>query len=58
MSDTLEKPSLIEVEGGHQTRKDVVSHIDAMATAPGVTYESFAHLDEKKILRKVCFKRE
>ncbi len=27
--------------------------IDALATAPGVTLASFAHLDEKKILRKM-----
>jgi len=27
--------------------------IDALATRPGVTLESFAHLDEKKILRKM-----
>ncbi|KAI0389351.1 major facilitator superfamily domain-containing protein [Xylariaceae sp. FL0594] len=56
MSDTMEKPSVVELEeGGHhqKTIKDVVSHIDAIATAPGVTYESFAHLDEKKILRKM-----
>lgn len=30
-----------------------VSRIDAMATAPGTTLDSFSHLDEKKILRKV-----
>ncbi|KAI1356299.1 major facilitator superfamily domain-containing protein [Xylaria sp. FL0043] len=49
-----EKPEVVEVDetGGH-TRKDVINHIDAMATAPGISYESFAHLDEKKILRKM-----
>ncbi|KAF1816253.1 MFS general substrate transporter [Eremomyces bilateralis CBS 781.70] len=36
-----------------QTRSDLVKEIDAMVMAPGVTRESFAHLDEKKILRKM-----
>ncbi|KAI0428811.1 major facilitator superfamily domain-containing protein [Xylaria sp. FL1042] len=54
MSTAPEKPDVIEVDetGGH-ARKDVIDHIDAMATAPGLSYESFAHLDEKKILRKM-----
>lgn len=50
-----EKVDVLEAEtapnrhyGGTQ-----VDRIDAMATAPGVTLESFSHLDEKKILRKV-----
>ncbi|KAK6062855.1 major facilitator superfamily transporter [Seiridium cupressi] len=30
-----------------------IGRIDAMAEAPGVSVESFAHLDEKKILRKM-----
>ncbi|TKA62140.1 hypothetical protein B0A49_09075, partial [Cryomyces minteri] len=30
-----------------------IHEIDALATAPGVTLASFAHLDEKKILRKM-----
>lgn len=38
----------------HNKAQDEVERIDAAATAPGVTMESFAHLDEKKILRKVC----
>ncbi|KAI0515276.1 major facilitator superfamily domain-containing protein [Xylaria bambusicola] len=54
MSATLEKPDVIEIDqAGGRTEKDVIGQIDAMATAPGVTYESFAHLDEKKILRKM-----
>lgn len=54
MSATLEKPDVIEVDQAEgRTQKDVIDHIDAMATALDVTYESFAHLDEKKILRKV-----
>ncbi|KAI1310479.1 major facilitator superfamily domain-containing protein [Xylaria venustula] len=54
MSTTPEKPDVVEVEedAGH-TRKDIIGHIDAMATASGVSHESFAHLDEKKILRKM-----
>lgn len=31
-----------------------VEQVDAVAV-PAVTLESFAHLDEKKILRKVCY---
>ncbi|KAI1818414.1 major facilitator superfamily domain-containing protein [Poronia punctata] len=46
MSDTVEKPSLIEVEAG----QNVAKKIDV---APALTAESFAHLDEKKILRKM-----
>ncbi|TGJ82545.1 hypothetical protein E0Z10_g6226 [Xylaria hypoxylon] len=54
MNATFEKPAVVEVdEAGHLTQKDVISHIDAMAMAPGTSYESFAHLDEKKILRKM-----
>lgn len=53
MSAMLEKPAVIEVdEAGHGSQKDVVGHIDA--EAPEISYASFAHLDEKKILRKVC----
>lgn len=33
--------------------KSEVERIDAMATAEGTTLASFAHLDEKKIMRKV-----
>jgi MFS family permease len=35
------------------SRKEQVAQIDALVTAPGVTLASFAHLDEKKILRKM-----
>lgn len=56
MSAIPEKPGVLEVDDVHHggARQDVVNPIDAMATAPGTTLESFAHLDEKKILRKVC----
>ncbi|KAI0539229.1 major facilitator superfamily domain-containing protein [Xylaria digitata] len=54
MSATFEKPDIVEVdEAGHRTQDDVVGHIDAIAIAPRTSYESFAHLDEKKILRKM-----
>jgi hypothetical protein len=35
------------------SQRDEISRIDAIAEAPETTMESFAHLDEKKILRKV-----
>ncbi|GAW19942.1 hypothetical protein ANO14919_094350 [Xylariales sp. No.14919] len=54
MGATLEKPDVVEVDRvGHRTHKDVIGHIDAMAMAPETSIESFAHLDEKKILRKM-----
>ncbi|KAI0409478.1 major facilitator superfamily domain-containing protein [Xylaria palmicola] len=54
MSAISEKASVLEVdEPHHRTRQDVIGHIDAMAMAPETSYESFAHLDEKKILRKM-----
>lgn len=55
MSAIPEKPGVLEVDDVHHggARQDVVNPIDAMATAPGTTLESFAHLDEKKILRKM-----
>lgn len=38
--------------GGGRREKEI-ARISALATAPGVTMASFAHLDEKKILRKM-----
>ncbi|KAM0807776.1 hypothetical protein AB5N19_08116 [Seiridium cardinale] len=38
---------------GSSTVEEEIGRIDAMAEAPGVSVESFAHLDEKKILRKM-----
>lgn len=35
------------------SKTDTMQEFDAKATAPDVTRESFAHLDEKKILRKM-----
>jgi hypothetical protein len=52
-----EKADFVEAEMGNSSghpRKGEVDHIGALATAPGTTLDSFSHLDEKKILRKVC----
>ncbi|KAF2733828.1 MFS general substrate transporter [Polyplosphaeria fusca] len=35
------------------TKSEEKARIDALATAPGMSLSSFAHLDEKKILRKM-----
>ena len=52
-----EKANVVEAElGAHSDRVGDVDRIDAKATAPGLTMASFAHLDEKKILRKVSFR--
>lgn len=41
--------------GHHRSsRVGEIERIDAIALAPETTMESFAHLDQKKILRKVC----
>jgi hypothetical protein len=48
------KASISRSIGGHGKNKaEERERIDKLATAPGVTLESFAHLDEKKILRKM-----
>lgn len=59
-STSLEKAEITEAEiashgtGKHSLGRDgKIGRIDAMADAPGVTMATFAHLDEKKILRKV-----
>lgn len=38
---------------GHSRGKDEIDRIDALATAEGTTLDSFRHLDEKAILRKM-----
>ncbi|KAJ0323063.1 hypothetical protein COL5a_008511 [Colletotrichum fioriniae] len=51
-----EKLEVSELENGEHepvTKKGEIERIDAIATAQGTTLASFAHLDEKKILRKV-----
>lgn len=54
-TDNEKKPDSVGGEAEHYSsnRGAEVAHIDALATAPETTLESFAHLDEKKILRKV-----
>jgi hypothetical protein len=39
--------------GHKKTKEELIREIDAKATAPGVTRESFNHIDEKKLLRKM-----
>jgi len=39
--------------GKGKSKAEEIARIDKLALAPGVTAESFAHLDEKKILRKM-----
>ena len=52
-----EKSGALEVEQSQGSIMagpvDMVQRINAIASAPGTTLQSFAHLDEKKILRKV-----
>ncbi|ORY18237.1 major facilitator superfamily domain-containing protein [Clohesyomyces aquaticus] len=54
-SDSLhsQQPKTADHDSGHLTKSEEIRRIDALATAPGVTMASFAHLDEKKILRKM-----
>lgn len=51
----VRKASVSRSIGSHvgKSKAEEVARIDKLATAPGVTLESFAHLDEKKILRKM-----
>ncbi|KAF2714447.1 MFS general substrate transporter [Pleomassaria siparia CBS 279.74] len=53
--DTPRSNSLTKnpVHHGSRSKFEERAHIDALATAPGVTMASFAHLDEKKILRRM-----
>ncbi|KAL6711646.1 hypothetical protein ACN47E_004580 [Coniothyrium glycines] len=48
---TSRKASFSSAHAG--TKAEEIARIGALATAPGVTMASFAHLDEKKILRKM-----
>ncbi|KAJ3521096.1 hypothetical protein NM208_g13450 [Fusarium decemcellulare] len=50
-----EKADFVEAEMGNSSdhhQRGEVDRIDALATAPGTTLDSFSHLDEKKILHK------
>lgn len=42
-----------QAQGRKMSKSEQVEAIDAIATAPGVTLDSFKHLDEKRILRKM-----
>ncbi|KAI1082696.1 major facilitator superfamily domain-containing protein [Whalleya microplaca] len=55
MTLITEKPEIIEPVADHSEghHDGETGRVDALATAPGTTRESFAHLDEKKILRKM-----
>lgn len=55
MSSSPDGIDPVKPEYGHSEHglRGEVDRIDAAVTAPGITHESFAHLDEKKILRKV-----
>ena len=55
MTPSLDAPEPAKATHGHHEHglREELDRIDALATAPGTTFESFAHLDEKKILRKV-----
>ncbi|KAK7413573.1 hypothetical protein QQX98_007582 [Neonectria punicea] len=51
----VEKADVVEAELGNASDRSgqgQIVHVDGL-TAPGTTLESFSHLDEKKILRKV-----
>jgi hypothetical protein len=55
-SPSVEKATLAQNEKAEHARlskEEEVARIDAIATAPETTMASFAHLDEKKILRKM-----
>ena len=54
--DSFSSPSQAPSHTAHNgtgSKSAEMAHIDTLATAPGVTMASFAHLDEKKILRKM-----
>lgn len=40
-------------KGHHSSDKGEIDRIDAIAAAPETTIESFSHIDEKKVLRKL-----
>jgi hypothetical protein len=42
-----------KIERARGSEKEEMERIDALATAPETTPAKFAHLDEKKILRKM-----
>jgi hypothetical protein len=52
-TQTTRKSSITSHSGAHTKQSTEIARIDALATAPGVSMASFAHLDEKAILRKM-----
>lgn len=57
-SDGEKGPAAGHFESGtattrHRSRHDEIRRIDAITTSPEITMESFKHIDEKKVLRKV-----
>jgi hypothetical protein len=50
-TQTTRKTSITSAH--HHKKSAEIARIDALATAPGVSMASFAHLDEKAILRKM-----
>jgi hypothetical protein len=52
--DTPNEPKA-SISSGHggKSKTEEIARIDALATGAGVTLASFAHLDEKAILRKM-----
>ena len=53
-SIATEKPSIEQNENVNALSKsEQIRRIDAEATAEGISLDSFAHLNEKKILRKM-----
>ena len=52
-SPVRKAPISHSIPGHGKSRAEEKERIDALATTPGVTLESFSHLDEKKILRKM-----
>lgn len=58
LNSSHEKIDVLEAELGTRPKIGEVERVEAMATAPGVTLESFAHINEKKLLRKVSMDRD
>ncbi|KAF2461118.1 major facilitator superfamily domain-containing protein [Lineolata rhizophorae] len=55
-SSSIQEPTHVHLENAgkrHKSKSEQIHDVDAMATAPGTTMASFAHIDEKKVLRKM-----
>ena len=59
MGDSFDEKSAVAHDGQHRSHSrrgsaaEQIAAIDAMASAPGVNRQSFAHIDEKKLLRRM-----